>query len=60
MMPPMPELLTDNGLLSLFLLSSMFKTPPLHFTLLVTTGKGLRYATVALLTLEGTKTLDRQ
>ncbi len=41
----------------LCLVSGMLKTPLLRFTLLVTTGKGLRYTTVALLTLEGAKAL---
>ena len=40
----------------LCLVSGMLKTAPLRFALLVTTGKGLRYATVALLTLQGIKT----
>ena len=41
----------------LCLVSGMLKTPPLRFALLVTTGKGLRYLTVALLTLQGVKIL---
>lgn len=40
----------------LCLISGSLKTPPLRFALLVTTGKGLRYLTVALLTLQGAKT----
>ncbi len=40
----------------LCLVSGMLKTAPLRFALLVTVGKGLRYATVALLTLQGVKT----
>lgn len=39
----------------LCLVSGSLKTPLLRFTLLVTTGKGLRYASVALLTLQGSK-----
>ena len=41
----------------LCLVSGMLKTAPLRFCLLVTTGKGLRYLTVALLTLQGGKIL---
>jgi len=37
----------------LCLVSGSLKTPLLRFGLLVTIGKGLRYATVALLTLQG-------
>lgn len=36
----------------LCLVSGSLKTPPLRFALLVTIGKGIRYATVALLTLQ--------
>ena len=39
----------------LCLVSGSLKTPLLRFALLVITGKGLRYATVALLTLQGAK-----
>ena len=39
----------------LCLVSGSLKTPLLRFALLVTTGKGLRYTTVALLTLQGAK-----
>jgi membrane protein YqaA with SNARE-associated domain len=41
----------------LCLVSGSLKTPLLRFALLVTSGKGLRYATVALLTLQGAKAL---
>ncbi|WP_303721594.1 YqaA family protein [Malonomonas rubra] len=41
----------------LCLVSGSLKTPLLHFLLLVTTGKGLRYLSVALLTLQGSKIL---
>ncbi len=41
----------------LCLVSGMLKTAPLRFALLVTTGKGLRYLTVALLTLQGDRLL---
>ncbi|HEY5674773.1 MAG TPA: YqaA family protein [Malonomonas sp.] len=41
----------------LCLVSGMLKTAPLRFALLVTTGKGLRYLTVAFLTLQGGKLL---
>jgi membrane protein YqaA with SNARE-associated domain len=37
----------------LCLVSGSLKTPPVRFTLLVATGKGVRYATVAMLTLQG-------
>ena len=37
----------------LCLVSGGLKTPPTRFALLMTTGKGLRYAMVALLTLQG-------
>ncbi|OEU75515.1 MAG: hypothetical protein BA864_05765 [Desulfuromonadales bacterium C00003093] len=37
----------------LCLVSGILKTHPLRFTLLVTTGKGLRYLTIAWLTLQG-------
>ena len=39
----------------LCLVAGGLKTPLLRFSLLVTTGKGLRYASVALLTLQGVK-----
>lgn len=39
----------------LCLVSGSLKTPLLRFVLLVTSGKGLRYTTVALLTLQGAK-----
>ena len=42
----------------LCLVSGSLKTPLLRFMLLVTTGKGLRYATVALLTLQGVKAFN--
>lgn len=41
----------------LCLVSGSLKTPLLRFSLLVTTGKGLRYTTVALLTLQAVKAL---
>lgn len=41
----------------LCLVSGMLKTPLLHFSLLVTTGKGVRYLSLALLTLQGTEIL---
>lgn len=41
----------------LCLVSGTLKTAPLRFLLLVGTGKGLRYASVAWLTLQGTKAL---
>ncbi len=37
----------------LCLVSGMLRTPPIRFALLVTTGKGLRYTFLALLTLQG-------
>jgi membrane protein YqaA with SNARE-associated domain len=42
----------------LCLVSGMLKTPPLRFGILVSGGKGLRYLTVALLTLQGVKLLE--
>ncbi len=39
----------------LCLVSGSLKTPLLRFAILVTTGKGLRYASVALLTLQSAK-----
>jgi membrane protein YqaA with SNARE-associated domain len=39
----------------LCLVSGSLKTPVPRFVILVTTGKGLRYVTVALLTLQGAK-----
>nr|WP_321367259.1 YqaA family protein [uncultured Desulfuromusa sp.] len=41
----------------LCLVSGMLKTPIVRFTLLVTTGKGLRYSFLALLTLHGAEML---
>ncbi len=41
----------------LCLVSGMLKTPLVKFTLLVTTGKGLRYTFLALLTLKGAEIL---
>ncbi len=41
----------------LCLVSGMLKTPLLHFSLLVTTGKGVRYLSLALLTLQGAEML---
>jgi len=42
----------------LCLVSGSLKTPLVRFAILVTTGKGLRYTTVALLTLQGAKTFS--
>jgi len=41
----------------LCLVSGMLKTPLLRFSLLVTTGKGLRYSVLTLLTLQSAKML---
>ncbi|MEA3544877.1 MAG: YqaA family protein [Thermodesulfobacteriota bacterium] len=41
----------------LCLVSGMLKTPVIHFSLLVTTGKGLRYSILTLLTLQGAEIL---
>jgi len=41
----------------LCLVSGMLKTPLIRFSLLVTTGKGLRYSVLALLTLQGVEIL---
>ncbi|RLB75145.1 MAG: DedA family protein, partial [Deltaproteobacteria bacterium] len=43
----------------LCLVSGMLKTPLLRFSLLVTTGKGLRYSVVTLLILQGAEILTR-
>lgn len=41
----------------LCLVSGMLKTPAIRYSLLVTTGKGLRYSFLTLLTLQGAKLL---
>ena len=41
----------------LCLVSGMLKTPLFRFSLLVTTGKGLRYSVLTLLTLQSAKML---
>jgi membrane protein YqaA with SNARE-associated domain len=43
----------------LCLVAGMLKTPLLRFSLLVTTGKGLRYTVLTLLTLRGAEMLSR-
>ena len=43
----------------LCLVAGMLKTPLLRFSLLVTTGKGLRYTVLTLLTLRGAEMLTR-
>jgi membrane protein YqaA with SNARE-associated domain len=43
----------------LCLVAGMLKTPLLRFSLLVTTGKGLRYTVLTLLTLRGAAMLSR-
>ncbi|MDX2481776.1 MAG: VTT domain-containing protein, partial [Desulfuromusa sp.] len=42
----------------LCLVSGMLKTPLMRFFLLVTTGKGLRYSFLTLLTLQGAEILS--